>query len=98
MGCAGSDLIEFVSDTDADLTLALDLTLTGPACRDASGTAFAKGQGPNKALGYRSNRCKRAALYVVDGVVKVAPPPHVTPRYPSQPRAGSVLESPHALA
>jgi hypothetical protein len=29
MGLAGSDLIEFVADTDADLTVALGLVLTG---------------------------------------------------------------------
>ena len=64
-GLEGSDLIEFLADTHADLTAALGLTLTG------EGKAYAKGQGPNKALGFHTKRCKRSAMYVDNGVVKV---------------------------
>ena len=64
MGLAGSDMIEFLADTHGELTEALGLTLTGP------GKAYAQGEGPNKALGFHTKRCKRSAMYVVDGVVK----------------------------
>ena len=43
-GLAGSDMIEFLADTHAELTEALDLTLTG------DGKAYGQGEGPNKAL------------------------------------------------
>lgn len=65
MGLAGSDLIEFVADTDADLTVALGLVLTG------DGKPYGAREGPNNALGFHTKRCKRSAMYVVDGVVKV---------------------------
>jgi 2-Cys peroxiredoxin 5 len=65
MGLAGSDMIEFLADTHGELTEALGLTLTGP------GKAYAQGEGPNKALGFHTKRCKRSAMYVVDGVIKV---------------------------
>ena len=65
MGLEGSEMIEFLADTHGDLTDALGLTLTG------EGKAYAKGQGPNKALGFHTKRCKRSAMYVVDGVIKV---------------------------
>lgn len=64
-GLAGSDLIEFVADTDANLTESLGLLLTGP------GKPYGKGVGPNGALGYHTKRCKRSAMYVVNGVVKI---------------------------
>ena len=64
-GLAGSDMIEFLADTHAELTEALDLTLTG------DGKAYGQGEGPNKALGFHTKRCKRSAMYVVDGVIKV---------------------------
>ena len=64
MGLDGSDMIEFLADTHGELTEALGLTLTGP------GKAYAQGEGPNKALGFHTKRCKRSAMYVVDGVVK----------------------------
>lgn len=64
-GLAGSDAIEFLADTHGDLTEALGLVLTG------EGKAYAQGEGPNKALGYHTKRCKRSAMYVVDGVIKV---------------------------
>ena len=41
------------------------LTLTGP------GKAHPQGEGPNKALGFHTKRCKRSAMYVVDGTIKV---------------------------
>ena len=65
MGLAGSELIEFVADTDADLTEALGIVLTG------DGKPYGKTAGPNNALGFHTKRCKRSAMYVVDGVVKV---------------------------
>lgn len=64
-GLAGSDLIEFVADTDADLTSALGLLLTG------DGKPYGKTEGPNNALGFHTKRCKRTAMYIVDGEVKV---------------------------
>ena len=63
-GLAGSELIEFVADTDADLTKALGLVLTG------DGKPYGKSEGPNNALGYHTMRCKRSAMYCVDGVLK----------------------------
>ena len=41
------DLIEFLADSHGDLTEALDLVLTG------DGKPYVKGEGPNKALGFR---------------------------------------------
>jgi len=64
MGLAGSDLIEFVADTDADLTEALGIVLTG------DGKPYGKTAGPNNALGYHTKRCKRSAMYLDNGVVK----------------------------
>jgi len=64
-GLEGSDLIEFLADTHGDLTDALGLTLTG------DGKAYAKGEGPNKSLGFHTKRCKRSAMYVSEGVIKV---------------------------
>ena len=64
-GLAGSDLIEFVADTDADLTEALGLLLTG------DGKPYGKAEGPNNALGYHTKRCKRSAMFVDNGVLKV---------------------------
>ncbi len=57
-GLAGSDLIEFVADTQCALTIALDIVLTTHA-------------GPAGKLGAHTMRCKRTAMYVVDGVIKV---------------------------
>ena len=67
MGLEGSDMIEFLADTHADLTEALGLTLTG------DGKPYPKGDGPNKALGFHTKRCKRSAMYVVDGQIKAMP-------------------------
>ena len=53
----------------ADLTEALGLELTG------EGKAYPKGDGPNKALGFHTKRCKRSAMFVVDGVIKVMQAP-----------------------
>lgn len=58
-GLAGSDMIEFVADTQAALTEALGIVLTTP------------GMGPCGVLGAHTKRCKRIAMYVVDGVIKV---------------------------
>ena len=57
-GLGGSDLIEFVADTHAELTVALDLVLTTHA-------------GPAGVLGAHTMRCKRSSMYVVDGTVKL---------------------------
>jgi len=57
-GVDSSELIEFVADTQAALTTALDLVLTG-------------NPGPAGLLGAQTNRCKRSCMYVVDGVIKV---------------------------
>ena len=54
-----------VADTDADLTEALGLVLTG------SGKPYGKSNGPNNALGFHTKRCKRSAMFVDNGVVKV---------------------------
>merc|ERR1712060_212342 len=58
-GLAGSELIEFVADTQAELTEALGMVLTTP------------GMGPCDVLGAHTKRCKRSSMYVVDGVIKV---------------------------
>jgi len=58
-GLAGSDMIEFVADTQASLTEGLGIVLTTP------------GMGPCEVLGAHTKRCKRAAMYVVDGEIKV---------------------------
>ena len=65
MGLEGSELIEFLADTHGDLTEALGLVLTG------DGKPYPKGDGPNKALGFHTKRCKRCAMFVDDGTVKV---------------------------
>jgi len=57
-GLAASDLIEFAADTQAALTEALDLVLTG-------------NPGPAGVLGAHTKRCKRSCILVVDGVIKL---------------------------
>ena len=52
MGLAGSDMIEFLADTDASLTDALGLVLTG------DGKPYGAKEGPNNALGFHTKRCK----------------------------------------
>lgn len=79
-GLAGSELIEFVADTSASLTDALGLQMTGnPSTNpNLTGTPFADGTGtpplvcggPNNVLGCHTKRCKRSAMYVVDGEIK----------------------------
>ena len=79
-GLAGSELIEFVADTSATLTTALDLLLTGTPETNANltGTPYADATGmpplepggPNNVLGAHTKRCKRSAMFVVDGIVK----------------------------
>jgi len=71
-GLAGSDLISFVADTHAQLTEALGLVMTGAE----NPFPFAKApgpkyDGPNAALGFHTKRCKRSAIFVDGGVVKV---------------------------
>ena len=57
-GLGGSDLIEFVADTSAELTVALDLVLTTHP-------------GPAGKLGAHTMRSKRSSMFVVDGVLKI---------------------------
>lgn len=57
-GIAADSLIEFVADTQAALTVALDLVLTTHP-------------GPAGVLGAHTMRGKRTAMFVVDGVIKV---------------------------
>jgi len=64
-GLAGSEMVEFLADKDGALTNALGLRLTG------EDKPYGQFEGPNNALGVHSNRCKRAAMYLQDGVVKV---------------------------
>jgi len=64
MGLAGSEMIEFLADTDAVLTEALGLVLTG------DGKPYGQREGPNNALGFHTKRCKRSAMYIEDGVLK----------------------------
>ena len=66
-GLAGSEMIDFIADTQAELTQALGLQMTG------DGNPFLSGprDGPNLHLGYHTMRCKRAALFVDNGVIKV---------------------------
>jgi len=71
-GLAGSEMIDFVADTQAAMTDALGIQMTG----SANPLPFSKApapiyDGPNKALGFHTKRCKRTAMYIVDGVVKV---------------------------
>lgn len=65
-GLAGSELIDFVADTQAELTTSLGLIMTG------ADNPFVKGcEGPNAALGMHTKRCKRSALFVDGGIIKV---------------------------
>lgn len=54
-GVAGSDFITMLGDPSGKFTKELDMVLNHP--------------GPMGVLGYE--RCKRFALYVVDGVIKI---------------------------
>jgi len=63
-GLAGSELITFLADPDAELTNALGIRLTG------EGKPYGRYEGPNNALGYHTNRCKRTAMYVEAGIIK----------------------------
>lgn len=56
-GLAGSDMIEFVADTQAALTEALGMVLTTHP-------------GPAGVLGAHTKRCKRSSMWVVDGVIE----------------------------
>jgi len=79
-GLAGSELISFIADNQANLTRALGITLTGAEkaaiypCNLTGGEKLGSGVsggGPNYALGMHTQRCKRAAFLVEDGVIKV---------------------------
>jgi len=69
-GLGGSDLIEFVADVHGMLTEALGLLLTGEDKAKIYPDHLTGGGGPNFALGIHTKRCKRSAMYVVDGVIK----------------------------
>ena len=56
-GLGGSEMIEMVGDTQGELTAALNLTITHP--------------GPKRVLGGAGPRCKRSAMFVDSGVIKV---------------------------
>ncbi len=56
-GLVASRMIEFFADTQSEATNALGLKITHP--------------GPNSVLGAQTGRCKRSAMFVDDGVVKV---------------------------
>ena len=64
-GLAASDAIEFLADNQADLTTALGLVLTG------DDKPYGKSEGPNHALGMHTRRCKRTAMFCVDGTIEV---------------------------
>jgi len=79
-GLAASDAIFFVADAQASLTRELGILLTGPEkagiypSNETGGAALNSGEsggGPNFALGMHTQRCKRAAFLVEDGVIKV---------------------------
>jgi len=57
-GLADSKKIEFVADTHAAMTIALDLVLTTHA-------------GPAGVLGAHTMRCKRSSIYIVNGEIKL---------------------------
>uniref|UniRef100_A0A7S0LG25 Uncharacterized protein n=1 Tax=Coccolithus braarudii TaxID=221442 RepID=A0A7S0LG25_9EUKA len=71
-GLAASDHIDFVADSHAQLTDALGLVMTGADnpfdFAKAPGPVY---DGPNKALGFHTKRCKRSAILVESGVVKL---------------------------
>jgi 2-Cys peroxiredoxin 5 len=69
-GLAGSDIIEFLADSHAELTEALGLVLTEAPGGEQT-KPYDKYSGPNNALGNHTKRCKRSAMFVVDGVLKV---------------------------
>ncbi len=64
-GLAGSDMIEFIADTQASFTEAMGIVLTG---FDKPYSIF---EGPNKALGHHTKRCKRTAMYIENGILKI---------------------------
>ena len=66
-GLAGSDLIEFVADTHAELTKALGVVMTGTQNPFVNGPR----DGPNLHLGDHTCRSKRAAFFVEKGQIKV---------------------------
>jgi len=70
-GLAASDMIEFVADAQANLTDALGLFLTGEDKASIYPEHLMGGGGPNFALGIHTKRCKRSAMYIVDGVIQV---------------------------
>mmetsp|Transcript_32989 Transcript_32989/g.80206 ORF Transcript_32989/g.80206 Transcript_32989/m.80206 type:complete len:80 (+) Transcript_32989:296-535(+) len=56
-GVPDTSMIEFVADTQAALTVGLDIVLTTHP-------------GPAAVLGAQTMRCKRTAMVVVDGIIK----------------------------
>mmetsp|Transcript_14003 Transcript_14003/g.29554 ORF Transcript_14003/g.29554 Transcript_14003/m.29554 type:complete len:96 (-) Transcript_14003:303-590(-) len=56
-GLTSESMIEFLADTQSELTEKLGITITHP--------------GPGSVLGAQTKRCKRSALFVDDGVIKV---------------------------
>lgn len=70
-GLAGSDLIEFISDVQSNLTEALGIRLTGEDKKEFYPDHQTGGDGPNFKLGMHTRRCKRTAMYLVDGIIKI---------------------------
>ena len=64
--------VHFLADTHAHLTTALGLVMTGAGnphpFAQCAGPVY---DGPNKALGFHTKRCKRSAMFVDNGVVRV---------------------------
>lgn len=69
-GLAASDVIEFVADLHGALTEELGLLLTGTDKTEYP-DYLTGGGGPNFMLGVHTKRCKRSAMYVVDGEIKI---------------------------
>lgn len=70
-GLAGSDLCWFIADTQQQLKEALGNQLTGEDKASFYPSHTDGGDGPNFKLGMKSNRCKRCAFVVEDGIIKV---------------------------
>jgi len=70
-GLAGSDLIIFVADVQAQLCEALGILLTGEDKAPIYPDFLTGGGGPNFALGMHMKRCKRSSMLVEGGVIKL---------------------------
>eukprot|EP00994_Dinema_validum_P004187 NODE_2223_length_742_cov_318.298701_g1794_i0.p2 GENE.NODE_2223_length_742_cov_318.298701_g1794_i0~~NODE_2223_length_742_cov_318.298701_g1794_i0.p2 ORF type:complete len:96 (+),score=29.74 NODE_2223_length_742_cov_318.298701_g1794_i0:227-514(+) len=57
LGIPEGSKVKMVADTQSDVTSALGMAITHP--------------GPGSVLGHQTKRCKRFAIYVDDGTIKV---------------------------